>query len=288
MNSGVFCADGDILYVADYWNNRIVLIAPNSTTAIRVIGNQSQSDLLRFYGPSNVFVTRTSIYVMDTWNFRVQKWSRNFSNPVIVAGISGMNGSSTDMDKLSDAYNLFVDNYGNLFVGDYSNHRVMMFPWNSTSGTNGIIVAGTGVGGTQSNQLNGPNGIFVTDDGTLYIADSVNHRIQKWIVGENSGVTVAGEEGNGNALSQLSYPYTVLVDLDGCMYISDFDNHRIMRWKPGAAEGECIAACSGLGGVNSNKLNGPTSIAFDSSGSLYVNDQLNHRVQKFKLLPENG
>ena len=224
----------------------------------------------------------------DTWNFRVQKWSRNLSNPVTVAGISRIDGSATDVNRISDAYNLFVDNYGNLFVGDYSNHRVMMFPWNSTSGTNGIIVAGIGVGGTQSNQLNGPNGIFVTDDGVLYIADCDNHRIQKWILGENAGVTVAGGNERGNTSSQLSYPYTVLVDLNGYMYISEYGNDRIMRWKPGAAEGECIAACTGWTGVDVNQLNGPTSIAFDSSGSLYVNDQLNNRVQKFKLLTVNG
>ena len=163
-----------------------------------------------------------------------------------------------------------------------------MFPWNSTSGTNGIVVAGTDVDGSESNQLDGPSGIFVTDDGVLYIADCDNHRIQKWILGENSGVTVAGGNGDGSELSQLSYPYTVLVDLNGYMYISEYGNDRIMRWKPGAAEGECIAACTGWTGVDVNQLNGPTSIAFDSSGSLYVNDQLNNRVQKFKLLTVNG
>ena len=287
-NFGVFCADDNILYVADYLNNRVVLFAPNSTTAIRVIGNQSQSDMFTFNRPSDVFVTRTSIYVMDTWNFRVQKWSRNFSDPVTVAGISGKNGSSTDMNRFANAYNLFVDNYGNVFVGDYKNHRVMMFPWNSTNGTNGIIAAGTGVIGSQAGQLNGPSGIFLTDDGILYIADSDNHRIQKWILGQNSGVTVAGGKGGGSALSQLYYPYTVLVDLNGYMYISDYSNHRIMRWKSGAAQGECIAACSGSKGLNVNQLNGPSSIAFDSSGSLYVNDELNNRVQKFKFLAENG
>ena len=102
-----------------YKNNRVVSIAPNSTTAIRVIGDRSQSNMFTFNGPSDVFVTRTSIYVMDTGNFRVQKWSRNFSNPVTVAGISRKHGSATGMNKISNAFNLFVDNYGNLFVSDY-------------------------------------------------------------------------------------------------------------------------------------------------------------------------
>lgn len=287
-NFGLFCADDNILYVADTQNDRVVLIAPNSTSAIRVMGNQSSSDMFRLNRPNDVFVSRTSIYVLDTSNVRVQKWSRNFTDPVTVAGTSGRTGNATDMNRFGYSYNLFVDNYGNVFVGDYRNQRVMMFSWNSTDGTNGVIAAGTGVKGSESNQLNGPSGIFLTDDGLLYIADCDNHRIQRWILGKNSGVTVAGGKGGGNALSQLYYPYTVLVDLNGYMYISDYSNHRIMRWRPEAAQGECIAACSGSKGLNLNQLNGPSSISFDSSGSLYVNDYLNNRVQKFKLLSETG
>lgn len=71
QNHDLFWADNDILYIADAWNNRIVLIGPNSTTAIRTIGGSSQPDL--FATPADVFVTRTSIYVMDSGNFRVQK-----------------------------------------------------------------------------------------------------------------------------------------------------------------------------------------------------------------------
>lgn len=68
-------------------------------------------------------------------------------------------------------------------MSDYSNHRVLRFPWNSTSGTSGVMVAGTGFEGWSLDQLRLPMGIFVADDGTLYIADHGNHRIQKWVKG---------------------------------------------------------------------------------------------------------
>jgi sugar lactone lactonase YvrE len=223
---------------------------------------------------------------MDTLNFRVQKWSRNLSNPVTVAGILGVNGTSTNMTTLSRSFGVFVDNYANLFVGDYLNNRVMMFPWNSTSGTAGAMVAGTGISGSRANQLNGPFGLFVTDDGILYIADYNNHRIQKWVLGARSGVTVAGTAVAGNGLSRLNLPNTVVVDLNGCMYIADENNGRIMRWGPGAFIGECIAGCSGNEGVAANQLRHPSSIAFDSSGSMYVSDFGNNRVQKFQILDE--
>ena len=281
-NVGIFYADDDLLYIADYLNNRLVLIAPNSTTAIRVIGPGPQPGLLN--QPAHVFVTRTSIYVMDTYNFRVQKMSRNLSSIMTVAGISGVNGNSATTAALSYSYFLFVDNYDNLFVSDCGNHRVLMFPWNSTSGTNGVIVAGTGNQGAHAYQLNCPFGVFVTDDRTLYIPDGNNHRIQKWTIGGTYGLPVAGTGVAGSGLSQLYWPYTVLVDLNGYMYITDFGNHRIVRWAPDALVGECIAACSGSWGIGSNQLNGPSAITFDSNGSLYVSDYGNNRVQKFKLL----
>ena len=287
-NFGIYCADDSILYIADAWNNRVVMVAPNSTTAIDVIGQGSQSDMFTFNTPCNVFLTRTSIYIMDTWNFRVQKWTRNFSDPVTVAGLEGVRGNSTNMMALSNSYYLFVDNYDNLFVGDYGNNRVMMFPWNSRSGTNGVMVAGTGIPGSYAYLLNGPLGVFVTNDGILYIADCYNHRIQKWIIGATYGVTVAGTGTPGNELSQLYYPSAVLVDSNGYMYIIEFGNNRIVRWAPNASVGECIVACSGGSGVGSSQLSGPTSITFDSSGSLYVNDKGNNRVQKFEILNETS
>jgi sugar lactone lactonase YvrE len=178
-NYGIYIADDGILYVADTNNNRVVLIQNTSTTAIAVIGLGSQSNMSNFNNPNDVFVTQTSIYVMDTYNYIVQKLSRNLSTSVTVAGVFGISGNSTDMAKFGTSYKLFVDNYGNLFVSDYDNCRVLMFPGNSTSGTSGVIVAGTGTQGFSASQLNGPKGLFVTDNGVLYIADCNNNRIQK-------------------------------------------------------------------------------------------------------------
>ena len=285
-NYGIYWADNGILYIADGWNNRIILIAPYSTTAIAIVGGYSQYDVFRV--PTDVFVTRSSIYVMDTGNFRVRKWSRDSFDQVTVAGITGVNGIPIDMTRLSNAHHLFVDNSDNVLVSDYGNHRVMRFPWNSTSGTIGNMVAGTGVKGSSPSQLNEPMGIFVTNDGTLYVADQSNHRIQKWLIGDSEGVTVTGTGSPGAGLSEFYWPVKVLVNLNGYMYIIDLGNHRIMRWALGASAGECIVGCSGYWGVRSDQLNKPTSMTFDSSGCLYVNDWLNNRVQKFQILIRTG
>ncbi len=281
---GATIDDDNTLYIADTSNNRVVLVQSNSTTAIAVIGQGSTSNMYTLNYPTGIFVTQTSIYVLDAWNYRVQKWLRNLSNPVTVAGVKGVNGNSTNNAAFSTSVGLFVDNYANIFVSDYFNNRVIMFPWNSTSGTQSVMVAGTGITGSSASQLISPFGLFVTDNGVLYIADFGNHRIQKWIIGSASGVTVAGTGVAGSGLSQLYWPSAVSLDSNGYMYTLDQGNNRVARWAPGANVSECIAACSGNGGVAPNQLSGGTSIAFDSNGSLYVSEFFNNRVHKFQIL----
>jgi DNA-binding beta-propeller fold protein YncE len=46
-----------------------------------------------------------------------------------------------------------------------------------------IQVAGNNSAGSASNQLNYPWGIYVDGNKTLYIVDSNNHRVQKWLQG---------------------------------------------------------------------------------------------------------
>jgi sugar lactone lactonase YvrE len=126
---------------------------------------------------------------------------------------------------------------------------------------------GAGGSGSNNNQLNQPYGLFVDENGTIYIADYKNHRIMKWYSGATSGIMVAGNE---------------------YMYISEYGNSRITRWPPNANYGECIAACTGTTGTASTQLYEPYSLAFDSNGSLYVSDTGNNRIQKFQILPNNS
>jgi len=54
------------------------------------------------------------------------------------------------------------------------------------------IVAGGNSAGSSAEQLNYPEDVYVDIDGSMYIADRLNNRIQKWVPGATSGITVAG------------------------------------------------------------------------------------------------
>ena len=53
-------------------------------------------------------------------------------------------------------------------------------------------MAGGNGAGAATNQLRFPHGLFVSDDGSIYIADTSNHRVVKWEPGVSRGREVAG------------------------------------------------------------------------------------------------
>lgn len=280
---GIFMDIDDTLYVADVENARIVLIKPNSTTAISIIQYDQNGSSL-FTSPVDLFITENYIYVLDSAKSHVLKFLKNGTNPTVIAGITDQFVNSMNTSVLMFPFNLFIDSQEQLYVSDSARSIIIRYPSNSTSGSPGIIIAGGDRMGNDPSLLNWPEGIFVDNFGTLYIADCNNHRIQKWLRGASVGTTVAGTGLSGNRLSRLSYPVAIVVDTNGFMYIADFNNNRIVRWAPNAMSGECIVACTGFAGVTANTLDGPASITFDRFGNLFVSDRNNYRVQKFSIL----
>jgi sugar lactone lactonase YvrE len=98
-----------------------------------------------------------------------------------------------------------------------------------------------------SNQLNCPYGLALDSNNSLYITDSHNNRIQKWLSGTSTGITLAGlANGTSGASSTvLSMTTGIVLDSLGNMYFSDSNNHRVMYWANGASSGIKIAGVTG-------------------------------------------
>ncbi|HEY1716827.1 MAG TPA: LamG-like jellyroll fold domain-containing protein [Verrucomicrobiae bacterium] len=162
--------------------------------------------------------------------------------------------------------------------------------------------------GTGTNALfNFPSGIVVDTVGDLYVADSVNHVIRKiispklaglsrtnpanWTVTTLAGVAGIGGTNDGtgaNALFGNSYyhpgPTGVSVDNSGNLYVTDNGNNTIRKITPAGV----VTTIGGLAGTvgsvdgsgNYAQFNVPAAIALDSSGGIYVADQLNNTIRK--------
>lgn len=186
---------------------------------------------------------------------------------------------------------------GALYVAERGRHRIRRV------GPDGVIttVAGTGVAGFSGDdgpatlaQLREPNGIAVAPDGSLYIADTLNHRIRKV---DRAGVisTVAGTGAPGfdgiegregpAAQTRLSYPHGVAVGPDGGVYIADSGNGSIRAITPDdrliVVAGDLRNGCGGDGGpARGAVLNFPTAVIPGRDGSFHIADRNNHRVRK--------
>ncbi|CAF5223756.1 unnamed protein product, partial [Rotaria magnacalcarata] len=112
--------------------------------------------------------------------------------------------------------------------------------WNAT----GITVAGvTGISDTTPDKLNGPWGLHIDSNGTLYIADQNNSRVQKWLSGAPNGTTVAGQPNgtSGSGPSLLQTPDSLFVDSNRNVYVVDTMSHRVQLWSYGASFGIIVA-----------------------------------------------
>jgi DNA-binding beta-propeller fold protein YncE len=227
-----------------------------------------------------------NIYIIDSDLARVTKWTPGSTSGILVAGGSAyIDYNSGNVDNMDGSSGMFIDPQTMIiWIADTNNHRIVKWI-NSSSAT---TVCGSY--GSQSNQFESPGGLFVDiDNGNiLYVADTYNHRIQMWLPGSKSGITVAGiTDYYGTRLDQLWIPMTLIIDTNSNMFIVDFGNSRILKWTVGASSGVIIAGRNPMGGVLPSELDYPSSISFNSNGSLFVSDTENNRIQMFSISCRN-
>ena len=123
--------------------------------------------------------------------------------------------------------------------------------------------------GREAGQFNTPTGIAVDAWGSLYVADSNNHRVQRITPGGD--IYRFGRA--GNAEGELWGPQSVAVDPSGkFFFVAEQGNNRVQCFHfLGQARGS-------FGGVR-----GPSGVAFDAQGALWVADTGNARLLRFDI-----
>jgi sugar lactone lactonase YvrE len=147
-----------------------------------------------------------------------------------------------------------------------------------------VTVAGSssGVSGSSSSLLDFPFGLYVDANDTIYVADFLNSRVQKWSPGATNGITIAGTGNTGTSDTELYYAANVFLDASGNMFVSDYLNNRIQKFSNGSKHGVTVAGIGdGRGGGNDSLLDLPTSAFVDKNDTIYICDGNNNRVVRW-------
>ena len=221
------------IYVDDNAHCRVMLWRENASSGVIVVGNGACSNTNSTIGDSLGVALDSygNLYVSDAAYHRVMKWPRNSTVGILVAGIPGVPGNSNQL--LNSPYGLHLDeNNSYLYIADLGNNRIQRYSLGTAA--NGTTVAGGNGAGSNSDQLDNPHGVYVSkSNGDIYIADTLNHRIQRWSSGASSGVTIAGITGiNGVNATMLDTPVGVIMNMNETfVYVSDRGNNRVQRYQ---------------------------------------------------------
>ncbi len=185
----------EALYVADQSNNRVRrvdLVTGIITTAAgdgwaAYSGDQVPAVQASLAGPSGVAVGGDGLlYVADTFNSRIRSVDPATGEIATVAGDGGtyryQGPEESSSPSLSRPAGIAVSHDGKVYMTDSDSHLIRV--WNGRTKTI-TRLSGTGVaqfGGDGGDALAGslsyPFGVAVDAVGTVYVADTFNHRIR--------------------------------------------------------------------------------------------------------------
>ena len=208
----------------------------------------------------------------------------DYQLPLFTPAVSTLTGTPL---RVCYPFNVAVDSDGNLYVADTGNDRIRKITPEGIVSTFAGGKKGFIDGPGTKAQFNHPFGVAVDLSGNVYVADTANRRIRKitpeGIVSTFAGGTRGSDDGIGTE-AQFDHPYGVAVDSDGILYVADSLNHRIRKI---TSEGEVSTFAGSSQGYKDGtgeeaQFFGPTGVAVDSSGDLYVADAGNHRIRKIE------
>jgi len=165
-------------------------------------------------------------------------------------------------EMLHKPYGVHADRDGRIFVADTGWGKLVVFDYANRK----FAFWGTGGPGT----LAKPVGVTSDSQGRVYVSDAIAQRV---VVFDRDGnfLQAMGKKG------EFERPVGLVVnDQLGRLYVIDAKKHHIAVFD--IADGSLIRTI-GERGKEPGQFNWPTNIAIDSSGTLYVMDTMNFRVQ---------
>lgn len=274
---------GASVWVADYGNSRAqrfsIAGAYETVRSPDLTGLQTMCDRIA------VDENRGWVYVSDSAEGLINVYTTSGSF------VRRIGSKGTGEGQMREPAGLHVTDDGSLWVVDSGNARLHLFD------ADGKLLTTFGTFGTGDGQFRSPAGLELLSNGDLMVADSANHRIQ--ILGPGGAWKKSiGSFGHGNG--QFDSPGGVVVDTSGSIYVADTANARVQKltasgtfvgwWGADTGGGDgwhgTDTSVAALGDQGPCRFLGPSDMAVDSEGSVYVIDGAAGVMQKFS--PEHA
>jgi len=284
-----------------------LLFVPGAMSQIATSGNYSQPYVIKtlaggaagsddgnvasaqFLGPSAVAVDGSgNLYVADTGNETIRK----ITPAGVVSTLAGQAGKSGDVDDVGTAARfdrpegIAVDSSGTVYVADTNNGAIRE-------------ISPSGNVTTLASQMGEPAGVTVDSAGNVYVADASDIGLVEKVTAGGVVTTLAGggvgasgyyQDGTGSAAA-FYQPKGVAVDNSGSIYVADTGNHRIRKITPTPVGGVTTWVVSTLAGGREDFYSvdgtgsaavfmGPTAVALDGAGNVYVADSGGETIRK--------
>lgn len=327
------------IYIADIDNNRVRKVDTSGTIttvagngAAGFSGDGGPATVASLNQPMSVALDSAgNIYISDGGNHRVRKvgatliittvagngtsGSNTINVPATSVGLSGRLGVVLDGATPADIFIADADDGLVREVNGTTQNITTVagngcFGYSLDSSCNFNVANGDGTS-AKTASLNGPLGVAVDVSGNVYIADTGNLRVRKFVVAGNintvagNGLTYSGD--NSPALNaSLKSPQGVAAAQDGSgsVFIADSDGNLVRKVDIGGtittiAGNGCFGYQVGNAVVNVPKcdkptdltagdgnpainasLGGPTGVAQDRTGNLFIADASNQRIRK--------
>ena len=271
----------DDLYIADSRNHRILHISSDGSLLQEwgTFADQAAGDAPpgTFNEPWGVAVGPDgSVYVSDTWNHRVQKFTAD-GEPIATWGQYGQ--PIPEVPESNSSFwgprGIAVSPQGQVFVADTGNKRIVVFD------EDGNYITAFGSAGLDPGQFDEPVGVAVAPSGTVYVADTWNQRIQAFLPSEDGLTYFPTLQWDVNAWfgQSLDNKPFIAAGPDEHVFISDPEGYRVIEF---TETGEFVRTW-GAFGIGPEEIGLASGIAVDQQGFVWLSDAGNNRILRYSL-----
>ncbi len=297
---GLIIAAQGRTYIADSATHCIRLRTPDGrvSTFAGQPGDAGDTDssggLPRFDSPSGIALDPDgSLVVSDTGNHTLRRVLPDGRVSTLAGqpGDPGITNGPARLARFNAPLGIAIAPDHTVFVADSGNHSIREIRPDGTvstlAGENGDWGAADGTGARA--RFYGPVGIALAPDGSLAVADSLNHAVRR-VTREGRVTTLAGrlgEDGSADgpaADARFGTPAEICFDPQGRLYMADAFLHTLRRLDPDGMVRTVAGSAGHPGSDNGDNGIGrffnPYGVAVAPDGTVWVTDTYNEVLRE--------